>query len=232
MITIEPPSKQAAAGGPSYSALRKSELRQFLRSAAEAIGVRGEVHVLLSDDAALRRLNKAFRKKDKATDVLSFPAAEGFADIAGDLAISLETAARQAGEHGHPLKQEVRILLLHGLLHLAGYDHETDAGEMAAEEMRLRDQLGLPTGLIERTGAKPISARQPALRTSAAESAATPRAVTRSRPQTDKSTPVSSARSAAKPRASKPASPAARKLAHPAARKSENPPARVPRSKH
>lgn len=172
MITIEPPSRQAAAGGPSYGVLRKTELRQFLVRAAEAIGLKGEVHVLLSDDAALRRLNKAFRKKDKATDVLSFPAAEGFADIAGDLAISLETAARQAAEHGHTLKEEVRILLLHGLLHLAGYDHETDAGEMAAEEVRLRSELGLPTGLIERTVARPASAkRSPAHRTSASERA-------------------------------------------------------------
>ncbi|MHB1701877.1 MAG: rRNA maturation RNase YbeY [Acidobacteriaceae bacterium] len=177
MITIEPPSRQAAAGGPSYGVLRKTELRRFLVRASEAIGLKGEVHVLLSDDAALRRLNKVFRKKDKATDVLSFPAAEGFADIAGDLAISLETAARQAAEHGHSLKEEVRILLLHGLLHLSGYDHETDAGEMAAEEARLRSELGLPTGLIERAVARPASAKlsserpPPARRTSASERA-------------------------------------------------------------
>ena len=152
MITIEPPKKQAAAGGAAFTAVRKTELRRFLVSAAKMVGLEGEVHVLLSDDAALRRLNKFFRKKDKATDVLSFPAAEGGSGVAGDLAISIEMAERQAREHGHSLNDEIRILLLHGLLHLAGYDHEVDQGEMAAEETRLRTALALPVGLIERAG--------------------------------------------------------------------------------
>ncbi len=110
----------------------------------------GEVDVLLTSDAEIKRLNKAFRGKNKATDVLSFPAPEEAKGVAGDLAVSLDTAARQAAEYGLSLRDEVRILLLHGLLHLAGEDHEADAGEMAARERELRKQLKLPAGLIER----------------------------------------------------------------------------------
>ena len=161
MITIEPPSSRAAAGGMLISprALRRAELAHFLAQACALAGVDGEVHVLLSDDAELRRLNKFFRKKDKATDVLSFPAAEGTAGIAGDLAISLETAARQAAEFGHTLQDEVKVLLLHGVLHLAGHDHECDSGEMARREAELRGRLGLPVALIER--AQAIAPRDP-----------------------------------------------------------------------
>jgi probable rRNA maturation factor len=115
------------------------------------VGLAGAVDVLLADDRTLRRLNREFRGKDKATDVLSFPAAEEFAGkFAGDLAISVETAARQAREHGHSLRDEVRVLLLHGLLHLRGMDHETDRGEMAAREAELRERLRLKSGLIAR----------------------------------------------------------------------------------
>ena len=74
--------------------------------------------------------------------------------LAGDLAISLETAARQAARFGHSLRDEVRVLLLHGVLHLAGFDHETDAGEMAAREAELRRELGLETSLIARVAAR------------------------------------------------------------------------------
>ena len=99
----------------------------------------------------MRRLNRAFRHKNKATDILSFPAPPEIAQQhAGDLAISLDTAARQASEHGHSLRDELRILLLHGLLHLAGEDHETDSGEMAAREAALRLHLRLPDTLIAR----------------------------------------------------------------------------------
>ncbi len=90
---------------------------------------------MLPDDPTLKRLNRAFRGKNKPTDVLSFPTPPEIATPqAGDLAISLETAARQAATFGHSLRDEVRILLLHGLLHLSGLDHETDNGEMAARE--------------------------------------------------------------------------------------------------
>jgi probable rRNA maturation factor len=154
MITIEPPHKTAASVGFGLS---KSGLARFLNRARAAVGLQGEVHVLLADDATLRRLNRRFRGKDKATDVLSFRAAQlneaAQFSIAGDLAISLDAAARQAAQFGHSLSDEVRVLLLHGTLHLAGFDHEADRGEMAARETELRRELGLPTSLIARADA-------------------------------------------------------------------------------
>jgi len=159
MITIEPPSS------PTTPALSKSGMTRFLNRARTAVGLEGEVDVLLADDSTLRRLNKTFRGKNKATDFLSFPApAEIAQDHAGDLAISLETAARQAATYGHSLRDEVRILLLHGLLHLSGLDHETDNGEMAMREADLRRELGLATTLIERVtkSAKPAKRRRTA----------------------------------------------------------------------
>ena len=143
--------------------LSKAGLARFLNRARAAVGLDGEVHVLLADDAALKRLNRTFRGKNKATDVLSFPAGattvfygdpEG-PGLAGDLAISLEMAARQAKQFGHSLRDEVRVLLLHGALHLAGFDHEADTGEMAAREAELRRELRLPTSLIARVSNKP-----------------------------------------------------------------------------
>lgn len=159
MITIEPPSS------PTTPALSKSSLTRFLNRACTAVGLEGEVDVLLADDSTLRRLNKTFRGKNKATDVLSFPAPAEIAQAhAGDLAISLETALRQAATYGHSLRDEVRILLLHGLLHLSGLDHETDNGEMAMREADLRRELGLATTLIERVtkSAKPAKRRRTA----------------------------------------------------------------------
>jgi probable rRNA maturation factor len=154
MITIEPPSSLPI---PTLSA---SGLTRFLNRARFAVGLTSEVEVLLADDPTLRRLNKSFRGKNKATDVLSFPSPAEIADHhAGDLAISLETAARQAQTYGHSLRDEVRILLLHGLLHLSGLDHETDNGEMAAWEAKLRCELRLPTTLIERVAAPSPTAK-------------------------------------------------------------------------
>jgi probable rRNA maturation factor len=150
---------------PDVTELSKSGLTRFLNRAREAVDLRGNVDVLLADDATLRNLNKTFRHKNKATDVLSFPAAENPYGHAGDLAISLDTAARQAAAFGHTLRDEVRILLLHGLLHLCGLDHEIDDGEMAARESELRRELRLPVTLIERVapvklGAKPEAKRR------------------------------------------------------------------------
>jgi probable rRNA maturation factor len=106
-------------------------------------------------DAAMRRLNKQFRGKNMATDVLSFPpdavAAGSNRSFLGDLAIARGTAARQARQLGHSLQTELRILALHGLLHLLGYDHETDRGEMGRLEDQLRQRAGLPAGLIARS---------------------------------------------------------------------------------
>jgi probable rRNA maturation factor len=133
--------------------LRARVLAAFLAEAATAVRLRGEVSVLLTTDAEIRRLNRTFRHKDQATDVLSFPA-DGAVGVAGDLAISVETADRQATEAGHALSVECQVLLLHGVLHLAGYDHETDAGQMARREATLRKRFGLSAGLIERSGEK------------------------------------------------------------------------------
>jgi probable rRNA maturation factor len=128
-------------------------LARFLREAQAAVRLRGQVTVLLTTDDSVRLLNRRFRGKNKATDVLSFPAGGPVAgQVAGDLAISIPTALRQATEQGHSLAIEIRVLMLHGLLHLAGYDHETDAGEMARRERLLRARLRLPEGLIERAG--------------------------------------------------------------------------------
>lgn len=135
-------------------ALRQRALSAFLKEAAAACGLKGEVSVLLTTDSEIRRLNREFRHKDKATDVLSFPApdsADPRTRTSGDLAISVETAARQAEEFSHPLSAELQILVLHGLLHLAGYDHATDAGQMARKEVALRRRFGLTAGLIERS---------------------------------------------------------------------------------
>jgi len=138
---------------PREARLPRRELSRFLREAVAVVGLAGAVSVLVTGDEAVRTLNREYRGKDTATDVLSFPAeAEG---VAGDLAISVETAARQAEEQGHALEMELRVLLLHGLLHLAGYDHETDDGEMRRRELRLRRGLGLREGLIERAEAAP-----------------------------------------------------------------------------
>jgi len=147
MITIEPSFE---------TTVTTSALTRFLNRARTAIGLNGQVDILLANDQTLRHLNKTFRNKNKPTDVLSFPAPSAFAaKHAGDLAISLETAARQAATHGHPLPDEIKILILHGLLHLSGEDHETDNGEMAAREATLRRALRLPATLIERTTAPP-----------------------------------------------------------------------------
>jgi probable rRNA maturation factor len=113
---------------------------------------------LLTGDAELRKLNRQWRGKDYVTDVLSFPsgiglpAGPGQAKHAplGDLAISIARARAQAREFGHSTEDEVRILMLHGMLHLLGMDHETDSGQMARAEKRWRRALGLANGLIER----------------------------------------------------------------------------------
>jgi probable rRNA maturation factor len=107
---------------------------------------------LITGDPDLRRLNRDFRNKDYATDVLSFPS-PGKNGFLGDIAISFEHAQRQAAEYGHPVSQEIEILMLHGVLHLLGMDHEKDRGQMARAESKWRAAMGLPGGLIERVQA-------------------------------------------------------------------------------
>jgi len=159
MILIEP-SIQAKFG----RALRRRALAAFLAEAAHAARLQGDVSVLLTGNARIRRLNREFRHKDQPTDVLSFPAALPGEVLAGDLAISVEAAAHQAREAGHSLAVELQILILHGLLHLAGYDHETDSGQMARRETTLRRRFGLTHGLIERATKPQLPAKKQARR--------------------------------------------------------------------
>lgn len=131
----------------------RGELRGFLGELTRRV-VRGRtITCLIANDAEVRRLNREFRGKNQATDVLSFPPANANG-LAGDIAISIDRARVQATELGHSLADELRILMLHGALHLAGMDHESDSGEMARAESRWRRRLGLPDGLIERAQKK------------------------------------------------------------------------------
>lgn len=135
----------------NVAGLSEASLRRFVARAARAAGLRGTVNVLVTTSQEMQSLNRQFRGKDKPTDVLSFPAVAGLpVQMPGDIAISANIAAQNAKWLGHAAKDEIKILVLHGVLHLAGYDHERDHGTMARKEMRLRKQLGLPVGLIER----------------------------------------------------------------------------------
>ena len=161
-LEAEPAPMGGVASARAKSPNQAKELRmpsprtlsRFLAEAQAQVRLRGQVSVLLTTDTAVRRLNRQFRGKNKATDVLSFPAGDGpgAEGVAGDLAISVPTAAKQSGQQGHALGVEIKVLILHGLLHLAGYDHEADEGQMARRERVLRARLGLPSGLIERAG--------------------------------------------------------------------------------
>ena len=122
--------------------MRVAGLAAWLRRVAPA-RAHGAVTIAVVSDAAMRRLNRQYRHKDYPTDVLSFPGTR-------DIVIAKGVARRQAREHGHSESVELRVLSLHGLLHLLGYDHERDHGEMRRVERRLRRKGGLREGLIER----------------------------------------------------------------------------------
>ena len=116
----------------------------FATRAAGAIGKSdSSATIAFVSDKTIRQLNQQFRGVDKATDVLSFPAEEEDESNLGDIAISVDTAAKQAKENGLTFDEEVAQLILHGLLHLSGYDHETDKGEMNRLELRMRRKLGI-----------------------------------------------------------------------------------------
>ena len=127
-----------------------ASLTRFAGRAQRAAGLRGRVNILVTGSAELRRLNRRFRRADKPTDVLSFPARGN--GMAGDIAISAEVAARNARRLGHSPAAEVKILILHGLLHLSGLNHEDrrDRGRMSRREEKLRRRLGLPGSLLQR----------------------------------------------------------------------------------
>jgi len=130
--------------------LGRSELTAFVAAACRAARLRGMVTLMVTDNRELRALNLRFKGADRATDVLSFPAPVFVRGFAGDIAISVEIAAKNARLLGHSISDEVRLLILHGVLHLAGYDHDSDNGEMARRELLMRKRLSLPGGLIER----------------------------------------------------------------------------------
>jgi len=122
--------------------------RKFVREAAKAVTESNEKYfaVAFIDDDRMWKTNWSFRGKDSTTDVLSFPySADEFEtdNNLGDIAISVDQAAKQAAENNLDLETEIKQLILHGLLHLCGYDHETDNGEMNTRELELRDKLGI-----------------------------------------------------------------------------------------
>jgi probable rRNA maturation factor len=136
--------------------LTELALSRFTASARRAAGLKGTVDVLVTTNKEMKSLNRRFRGKDRATDVLSFtpPPDSLRKKLAGEIAISSEIAEQNARVLGHTAAQEVKILVLHGILHLRGYDHERDNGQMARRERQLRAQLHLPDGLIERASGK------------------------------------------------------------------------------
>ncbi len=127
--------------------VRAPGLARWLQSVAPA-RAKGALTLAIATDACVRGLNRRFRGQNHATDVLSFPADE--LAVLGDVVIALGVARRQAAAAGHSLATELRVLALHGLLHLLGYDHEDDDGRMARLERTLRRKGGLREGLIER----------------------------------------------------------------------------------
>jgi probable rRNA maturation factor len=141
MVIFESP-----ISGASPRSVSAAQLQRFAVRAQKLAEVQGEVDILIATNKRLHDLNRRFRRKDKPTDVLSFPRPSG-----GDIAISAQIARENAQRYGHSLAAELKILVLHGMLHLAGYDHESDNGRMARAEARLRSQLKLPASLIDRT---------------------------------------------------------------------------------
>ena len=125
-----------------------SEVAAFAHRVGREVGRGREFAVVVASDAALRRANAQFRGKRLSTDVLSFP--DGEQGRLGDILISAQRAQRQARQYGHRVEEELKLLILHGLLHLIGYDHESDQGDMRRVEKRWRTKYGLEPALTER----------------------------------------------------------------------------------
>ncbi len=125
--------------------INRAAVRNFLQRIWKHVGSsrQSEVTVVFLNDAQMRRYNRQYRKKNSSTDILSFPVNELLdgRHYLGDMLISLDRASHQAAEKGHSMKKELEILMLHGILHLKGYDHETDNGQMELLELRLRKIL-------------------------------------------------------------------------------------------
>jgi probable rRNA maturation factor len=125
--------------GPAVPRLSRAAIAAFVERVLHAARARGieEISIALVNDSAMRRLNRQYRQRNKTTDVLTF------AGERPDIVVSLDQARRQAAAEKHSLATEVRYLILHGVLHALGYDHETDQGEMNALEVRVRGRVGL-----------------------------------------------------------------------------------------
>lgn len=141
----EPPLRVEVLTRSGASPLSAAEVRRLIEGAGACVGAPGgEVGVLFTGDAEIRSLNRRFRGKDRPTDVLAFPdgalQAEG-PPMIGEIAISVPAARRNAVRAGHPPRREISCLLIHGFLHLMGYDHEVDGGEMASLEGEIRSVL-------------------------------------------------------------------------------------------
>jgi probable rRNA maturation factor len=125
----------------SVPRLTRRDIATFVRRVLHAVDIEPEeLSIAFVDDESMRELNRKFRRKNKTTDVLTFP---GDAPLLGEIVISLDQARRQAAGEQHSLATEVRYLILHGILHAMGYDHETDHGEMNALELKVRAKIGL-----------------------------------------------------------------------------------------
>ena len=130
-----------------HAGIDREALQNFAEVLKQRLAGDREFHCRITGDAELRRLNREYLGKDYATDVLSFLAG---GDELGDLAVSLQRARAQAKQFGHSVTEELQVLLLHGVLHLMGFDHERDNGEMQRAETSWRVRFGLPLSLIER----------------------------------------------------------------------------------
>lgn len=131
--------------------LKRRELEAYARRLRDEVAGGRPFCCLVTTDGELQRMNREFLGKDYATDVLSFPSGDEAGPM-GDIAISWERVTEQASGEGHDEGTELRVLLLHGVLHLLGYDHETDRGRMKRAEVKWRKAMGLAVGLIERAG--------------------------------------------------------------------------------
>jgi probable rRNA maturation factor len=129
--------------------IQQERWKEFAQKTLDIIGTRdAAVTIAFVSDRAIQELNRRFREKNSPTDVLSFPSEQTEFELSegknlGDIVISVDRAREQAEEHGLDLEHELAQLILHGVLHLHGYDHETDNGEMNALELKLRDELGI-----------------------------------------------------------------------------------------
>jgi probable rRNA maturation factor len=143
--------------------LSAAGLERFLLRARRAAGLKGTVNLLVTSSAEVRSLNRKFRGKNEETDVLSFPTDSrgepAGSRMAGEIAISADVAKQNAARLRHSVADEAKILALHGILHLAGFDHERDNGQMERRERRLRMALRLPDGLIERAVGSKIGSK-------------------------------------------------------------------------